>query len=199
VPAALTAALLAAAAWRLVDVHDAKPRHAVVPSRSAVLGTWEPDGAGGRVEFTADGRFSAVDLPVRTSPGGEFTGAGSWSLGDRGGVVTLTPDDPPAGMNPQPGLAVVRADGDVRLCVTSGSPGVLCDQLLRLAAAPRRAAPQRKPRKSDRQPRPGLSLVGRPTGPSPRHPGGGATLSVDAGCPCSGCGRGRTGPHGPES
>ncbi|MEV5311431.1 hypothetical protein [Streptomyces sp. NPDC052610] len=135
---ALTAALLAAAAWRLIDVQDSKPRLAVVPSRSSVLGTWElEDDAGGQVEFAADGRFSAVDLPVRTSPGGEFTGAGSWSLDDRGGSVKLAPDDPPAGMNPQPGLAVVRADGDVRLCVTSGSPGVLCDQLLRIAAAPR--------------------------------------------------------------
>jgi hypothetical protein len=135
--AALTAALVAAAAWRLVDVHNAKPRLAVVPSRSAILGTWKLEhGTAGRVRFAADGRFSAVDLPVRTSPGGEFTGAGRWSLDGGGGSVALTPDDPPAGMNPKAALAVVRADGGVRLCVTSGSPGVLCDRLLRLAAAP---------------------------------------------------------------
>nr|WSY52299.1 hypothetical protein OG999_20695 [Streptomyces sp. NBC_00886] len=133
----LAAVLLAGAAWRLIDLHNAKPRLVVVSSRSSVLGTWKmEDGHTGQVEFAANGRFSAVGLPVDTSQGGEFTGAGSWSLDDRGGSVILTPDHVPSGMGPDAGLAVVRADGRVQLCVTSGSPGVLCDYLLRLAAAP---------------------------------------------------------------
>ena len=47
--------------------------------------------------------------------------------------MILTPDHPPAGMSQDADLAVVRADGRVKRCVTSGSPGVLCDALLRLA------------------------------------------------------------------
>lgn len=129
------AALLAGTAWRLIDAHDAEPRLAVVSGRSSVVGTWEiQDGHTGHVELAADGRFSAVGLPVDTSSGG-FTGAGKWSLDDRGGSVLLVPDQAPSGMSPE--LAVVRADGRLRLCVTSGSPGVLCDFLLRPAAARR--------------------------------------------------------------
>lgn len=135
--AVLAAVLLAGAALRLIDLDNAKPRFAVVSSRSSVLGTWKTeDDNTGQVELAASGRFSAVGLPVDTSPSGEFTGAGSWSLDDRGGSVTLKPDRPPSGMSPDASLAVVRADGRVQLCVTSGSPGVLCDYLLRLAAAP---------------------------------------------------------------
>ncbi|MCF3128852.1 hypothetical protein [Streptomyces olivochromogenes] len=121
-----------------MDLYNAEPRFAVVSSRSSLLGTWTTeDGNTGQVEFAANGRFSAVGLPVDTSSGGTLTGAGSWSLDDRGGSVILTPDHRPAGTNQDADLAVVRADGRVKLCVTSGSPGVLCDALLRLAAGPR--------------------------------------------------------------
>jgi hypothetical protein len=135
---AVPAVVLTGVAWRVVQLHDAEPRFAAVSSRSAVIGTWKlENGNTGQVEFDANGRFSAAGLPVEAltlSPGGEFTGAGRWSLVDRGGAVALTPDHLPAGMNPDASLAVVRAAGRVELCVMSGSPGVLCDSLLRLAA-----------------------------------------------------------------
>ncbi|MET8953818.1 hypothetical protein ACWEO4_24605 [Streptomyces sp. NPDC004393] len=137
----LAAALIAGAARRVVYLHDAEPRFAVVSSRSAVVGTWKmEDGNAGQIEFAANGRFSAVGLPVETftlSLAGVFTGAGSWSLVDRGGSVALVPDHPPSGTNSDASLAVVRADDRLQLCVTSGSPGVLCDYLLRLAASRR--------------------------------------------------------------
>jgi hypothetical protein len=133
----LAAVLIVAVAWHLIDRYDAMPRFAVVSSRSSLLGTWEvDDGNFGQVEFAANGRFSAVGLPVEGSPDKGFSGAGSWLLDDRGGSVTLTPDHPPSGMTSDADLAVVRADGRVQLCVTSGSPGVLCDFLLRHAVAP---------------------------------------------------------------
>lgn len=136
--AALAAALLAGTAWRLMAIRDAMPQATVVSSRSSVLGTWkvEDGGYARQVELAANGRFSAVGLPVDTTPSAEFTGAGRWSLDDRGGSVILTPDHALSDMNPDASLAVVRADGRVQLCVTSSSPGVLCDFLLRLAAAP---------------------------------------------------------------
>ncbi|MFF8941715.1 hypothetical protein ACF1A5_05400 [Streptomyces sp. NPDC014864] len=128
------AALLAGSAWRLIDVYETEPRLAVVSARSSVVGTWKiQDGHTGHVELAADGRFSAVGLPVDTSSDG-YTGAGKWSLDDRGGSVLLTPDQARSG-GVSPDLAVVRADGRLRLCVTSGSPGVLCDFLLQPAAA----------------------------------------------------------------
>lgn len=131
---ALAAVLLGGAAWYLIDLRNAEPQFAVVSSQSSVLGTWKiEDGSAGQIEFAANGRFSAVELPVDTSPGtGLLTGAGSWSLDDRRGSVILTPDDAPSDLGlDAPRLAVVRADDRVRLCVFSGSPGVLCDFLLR--------------------------------------------------------------------
>ncbi|WBO68601.1 hypothetical protein [Streptomyces camelliae] len=95
------------------------------------------DGDTGQVEFSANGRFSAVRLPIEAltlSEGGEFTGTGRWSLVDRGGSVALAPDHPPSGMIQDASLAVVRTDGRIRLCVMSSSPGVLCDFLLRSVA-----------------------------------------------------------------
>ncbi|MET8449096.1 hypothetical protein [Streptomyces sp. NPDC005209] len=131
----LAAVLLAGAAWRLTDLYNAEPEFAVVSSKSSLLGTWKTeDGNTGQVELAADGRSSAVELPVDTSSGGALTGVGSWSLDDRGGSVILTPDHRPAGMSQDADLVVVRADGHVKPCVTSDSPGVLCDALLRLAA-----------------------------------------------------------------
>ncbi|MFI2762361.1 hypothetical protein ACH5A3_26410 [Streptomyces echinatus] len=126
--------LVAGAAWRLKSAHDAQPRLAVVSSRSALVGTWRAEDGPGQVEFTSDGRFSAVSLTVDVSWNGELTGAGSWSLDHRGGALSLRPDHPPTGMSSDAGFAVVRADGQVRLCVTSASPGVLCDALLRRVA-----------------------------------------------------------------
>ncbi|GAA2202791.1 hypothetical protein [Streptomyces bangladeshensis] len=134
----LAGTLLGGTVWHLVSRQEAKPRSAVVSSRSAVVGTWEAEGdATGRVEFAADGRFSAIGLPVRTSPDGGLTGRGRWALDGRGGSVALRPDRAPSAPVRDARLAVVRADGRVRLCVTSGSPGVLCDVLLRPAAARR--------------------------------------------------------------
>ncbi|WP_432186455.1 hypothetical protein [Streptomyces sp. Tue6028] len=132
----MVAVLVAGVAWRLINRYQAQPRFAVLSSRSSLLGTWDvEDGITGQVEFAADGRFSAVGLPVDGSPDSGFSGAGRWSLDERGGSVSLTPERPPSGMSPDAGLAVVRADGRVQLCVTSGSPGVLCDFLLRHRAA----------------------------------------------------------------
>ncbi|MFJ4523587.1 hypothetical protein ACIP4Y_21960 [Streptomyces sp. NPDC088810] len=135
--AGVTAVLLAGGVWHVVSRYAARPRLTVVSSRSAIVGVWRLEGGRtGRVEFAADGRFSAVGLPIATSVDG-FTGQGKWSLDNRGGLVALRPDHHPSDMEPDASLGVVRADGGLRLCVGSNSPGVLCDALLGPATAPR--------------------------------------------------------------
>ncbi|MEV0174529.1 hypothetical protein AB0I00_25825 [Streptomyces sp. NPDC050803] len=127
---ALTAVLVAGVvAWRLVSVHNARPQLAVVSAPSALLGTWTAeDGGPGRIELAAHGRFSAVGLWIETDE--QFTGTGRWSLSEHGGSVQLVPDGRSADTGDQPSLGVVRADGRTKLCIRSGSPGVLCDILL---------------------------------------------------------------------
>ncbi|MFI7414573.1 hypothetical protein ACIBU0_38620 [Streptomyces sp. NPDC049627] len=134
---AVAAVLLAGAVWRLKAIRDAMPQVTTGNARSSVLGTWKvEDPYGGQVELAANGRFSAVGLPLDTAPSARLTGAGKWSLDDRGTSVILTPDHAPSDMNPDTSMPVVRADGRVKLCVYSSSPGVLCDLLLGRTAAP---------------------------------------------------------------
>ncbi|MFD8073520.1 hypothetical protein ACFV3E_12810 [Streptomyces sp. NPDC059718] len=98
---------------------------ASVASRGAVLGTWATDDGDGSIRFDPDGHFSASRMPAQVfTPGrwvdGVKTTGGTWTFHHR--YVELD------GFS---GLGIVEDwRDDTRLCVESGDPGVLCDELL---------------------------------------------------------------------
>lgn len=129
--AALSAVVLGGTTWRCVAIRNAEPWFASLPTRDSALGTWTmEDPYSGHVSFIENGRFSAVDLPIGASTNWQFTGAGTWLLANHGRSVVLQPDHPTPDMDQRLELSVVRSAGHLRLCVLSGSPGVLCDFLL---------------------------------------------------------------------
>jgi hypothetical protein len=137
--AALALAVTAAAgAWAVATWRSRQVHPATVPSRSALVGTWQAEEGEGRVRLDADGRFRATDVPARMVTPRPWTDgtagtAGTWSLSLGGGRVALTPDDARAAGPDGLGLGVVETGGDTHLCVESQSQGVLCDLLLRRA------------------------------------------------------------------
>jgi hypothetical protein len=135
-----------AGTWAVAALKSRQVHVATVPSRSALVGTWEVEEGGGRLHLDADGRFRATDVPAGiVTPGpwtdGTTSTTGTWSLSPHGGRVALAPDDargtePDGASGTEPddlGLGVVETRGATHLCVESQSPGVLCDLLLRRA------------------------------------------------------------------
>ncbi|MBO1331057.1 hypothetical protein [Streptomyces sp. VRA16 Mangrove soil] len=123
----------------VADRLDADVEFTEVSSPAALVGIWRLDDTDTRIRFTADRRFTATGLPAEVftpSADGTFAGGGSWRVGDGGRSVDLKADDPPPGTDAlaePPSLGVVRNGDGLWLCVLSGSPGVLCDYLLRRA------------------------------------------------------------------
>lgn len=137
VAGAVAVAVIAAGIWWVRARIEAETRFASVSSSASVIGTWKLDETS-QIRFTADGRFTATDLPEEVFDDSDdlFSGGGTWSLRGGGGSVSLVADHPPSGMPQEvdPSLAVVRSSNSIQLCIMGEAPGVLCDYLLRRVA-----------------------------------------------------------------
>jgi hypothetical protein len=106
-----------------------------VASRTALIGTWVTEDGDGSVRLDPDGHFTATRLPTevfdpgrRTDEGEAVTTAGGTWTFHHGNVELDAAGFPPDSFA---GLGIARNwRDDTRLCVTSGDPGVLCDELL---------------------------------------------------------------------
>lgn len=123
----------AAVAVRLVVEAGQDVQYASVGSAADLVGAWRAQDGDGRIRLDADGRFTAVSLPgdlfTRGSgAAGAASAPGTWELIGNSRVALVGAGSTDA--RTPGGLAVVARGHSRYLCVTSGSPGVLCDLLL---------------------------------------------------------------------